>query len=180
MKSLRFPVSIIAVITFFYSCEIEVPPRYFDVNGQRNKLNIGYAEDWGPSDDLQYREWGISLRSEENMPGSYITFLLESYDNVAEISEGTYEYDYLGGEGTFSYISIGYDIEYDYKGYPSGNLLSDDFAEFSGHMSVDRSGSNYYFNFDMEVFYQNEVYTITGEYEGGLIIDGGFVDLESY
>ncbi len=180
MRRFGLPLGVIALITILNSCEIEVPSRYFEVNGHRSKLNVAFADDWGPSNDLRYRTWAVSFRSEEDMPGAYITFLLGSYDNVPEISEGTYEYDFLGGEGFFTNISIGYDISYDYKGYPSGNLLGDDFSQFSGYIDIDKDGSKHYFNFEIEVTYQGEIYTINGEYEGRLTIDEGVVDPETY
>jgi hypothetical protein len=180
MKKLGLPLGIIVLIALFNSCEIETPPRYFEVNGERNKLNVAFADDWGPSEDLSYRTWAISLRSEEVMPGSYITFLLGSYENKPEISQGNYKYNFEGGRGTFTEISIGYNIEYDYKGYQIGNRLSDELAEFSGSINFDGQDNKFYLNLDIEVSYNNQVYAITGEYDGKFRIDENVVDPSTY
>lgn len=181
MKRLNFLINVLIIILISNSCEIETPPRYFEVNGERNKLNVAFADDWGPSDDLSYRTWAISLRSDEVMPGAFITFLLGSYDNLPEISEGNYDYNFLGGEGTFTEASIGYNIDYDYKGYPiNGLILRDDLSDFSGSINFDGKDNKFYLNIDIEVFYQNQVYTIIGEYEGRFRIDEDVVNPESY
>jgi hypothetical protein len=139
--------------------------------------------DWGPGEALRYRWWVVSFRSEEIMPSDYITFQIASYENEEDgISEGTYEYNFGGGEGSFFDIAIGYDIGYDSKGFPFGNLLEDEYADFSGYIDIDRESSTnkYIFYFDLEVTYHDEIYTITGEYEGRLLIDKVQIDLETY
>lgn len=183
MKKSLVVSSIALLILLVNSCEIEVPPRYFEVNGRESKINNAYMNDWGPGEDLRYRWWVVSFRSEEIMPGDYITFQIASYENKEDgISEGTYEYDYLGGEGFFNDIAIGYDISYDSKGYQMGNLLADEFADFSGYIDVERDGTTdkYHFTFDMEVTYHDEFYTITGEFEGIVKIGETEIDLETY
>jgi hypothetical protein len=180
MKNLGLPLGVIALITLLGSCEIETPPRYFDVNGERNKLNVAFADDWGPSSDLSYRTWAISLRSEEIMPGSYITFMLGSYENQPEITQGNYKYSYEGGKGNFTEISIGYNLSYDYKGYPIGTRLNDVDADFSGNINFDGQDNKFYLNINLEVSYNSEIYTITGEYEGKFRIDEGVVDPSNY
>lgn len=181
MKKILVILQILVLIFSFNSCEIEVPPKYFDVNGSEYDLNVAFMDDWGPEGDLSFRWWAISFRSEELMPSNYITFLLGSYENTGDfLTEGSYEYDYLGGEGFFSDISVGYNIGYDSKGYPVGNLLNSEYADFTGFIDINRDGTKYFFNFDLQVEYQGEIINILGEYEGRLTMDAGVVDIYSY
>ncbi|MBN2635709.1 MAG: hypothetical protein JXR61_05520 [Prolixibacteraceae bacterium] len=179
----RFLIAgIAAILLLANSCEIEVPPRYFEVDGHSHKLNVAYMDDWRTDEyDYSLRWWAVSFRSEETLPSNFITFQIGSFFNETDIiSDGVYEYDYFGGKGFFSDIAIGYDIEYDYKGQPSGYKLDDEIADFSGTISVDKEGSSYYFVFDLEVVYNDVTYKIDGEYEGRLTIDSYLIDLEDY
>lgn len=182
MKNKIVISTVVFLLILVNSCEVERPPRYFEVNGQRSKLNVALMNDWGTDlYDYSIRWWAISFRSETDLPSDFITFQLGSLFNETDIiSEGVYEYDFAGGRGKFSDIAIGYDIRYDYKGQPSGYRLDDEIAEYSGTITVDKYGTTYTFIFDMEVIYNDQVYKITGEYEGRPLIDEYTVDLTTY
>jgi hypothetical protein len=164
------------------SCEIEQPARYFEVNGKKSTLNVAYADPWGTSGDLTSRWYAISFRSQELDPENYITFLLGSFTNETDfIAEGTYDYDYLSGRGLISDLSVGYDIAYDYLGYPTGTRFDEDVAVFSGTITIEyNSGTNYHFYFDLTAVYNNSTYAITGEFDGSIVFNASVVDIDTY
>lgn len=172
----------ILAIVFAASCEVEHPKRYFEVNSHRSDINYAYMDTWGVSDDLNSRWFAISFRSETDEPENYMTFLIGSFTNETDIlAEGTYDYDYLGGMGYISDLSIGYDLEYDYLGLPTGTRLDEDIADFSGTITVEREkGNQYLFIFDLQADYDNSIYHITGEYNGSMTLNAGVVDIEWY
>lgn len=181
MKKLGSFILIGTMVLFATSCEVETPKRYFEINGSRSSINFAYMDTWGVSDDLKSRWYAISFRSDEIEPENYMTFLLGSYTNETDIiAEGTYDYDYLGGQGLISDLSIGHDIHYDYLGLPSGTRYDEDVADFSGTITVERDGGKYRFIFDLEADYENSVYSITGEYNGTMVLNSDVVDIDTY
>ncbi|MBN2486478.1 MAG: hypothetical protein JXB34_10935 [Bacteroidales bacterium] len=182
MKIFRANTAILALALFAASCEVETPQRYFEVNGRKAKVNVAFMDTWGTSSDLKSRWYAISFRSEEIEPENYITFFISSFTNETDIlAEGTYEYDYLGGTGFFSDLSLGYGIRYDYLGIPTGTRFDEDVAAFSGTITVERDRNNRYrFVFDIEADYDNSLYAITGEYNGTLVLNKNVVDLGTY
>ena len=181
MKKIAPLVLIFIGIILMNSCEVETPARYFEVNGHRAKINYAYMDTWGTSEDLKSRWYAISFRSQEVEPENYITFLIGSFTNETDIlAEGTYEYNYLGGQGYVSDLVVGHDIAYDYLGYATGTRFDDDVATFTGTITVERDRNDYRFIFDLEADYDNSVYIITGEYNGTMMLNTDDVDLDTY
>lgn len=181
MKKITSVLAIICLAILWNSCEVERPAKYFDVNGNRQTINYAYADTWGVSGDLTSRWYAVSFRSQEIEPENFITFFMGSLTNETDIiAEGSYDYNYLSDRGFISDISVGYDIAYDYLGYPSGTRFDDEVADFTGTIAVFQDGTGYRFVFDLEAEYEGNIYTITGEYNGNVIFNADVVDLDSY
>lgn len=165
MKKLFYFSSIIAIIALFSSCgEVELPNKFFEINGESYSLEVGQMIDYGTNYDITYRTYDLGFASSSSTPKNYISFYLYS-NSTTRIEEGTYSYEYIGSKGSITDVNVGINLTYDGSGEAiSGTRFSDYTSTFEGTVTISKKNDNYSFVFDLTITDDDETYTITGEY----------------
>jgi len=191
MKKLIAPLLIAILVILVNSCEIEKPVRYFELNGVRHDLSVGFMDNWGTnaSGIINTRYFAISLRSSENYPEDYITFFLGSL-SAKDLVSGDYYYNFPAGNGEFENVRIGSSLQYDRDGFTIGGIrFADDKVDYDGVVRISgTSNGNYNFfiniNITVKEAYLNDFpessYELVCEFDDDLIIDAGVVDPDWY
>lgn len=173
------------------SCEVEHPVRYFEIDGVRHDLQVGFMDDWGTNTSgiINTRYYAISFRSSEDFPRDYITFFLGSMSSE-RLSEGTYEYYFPAERGEFSDIHVGADLRYDNDAFPISGIIFDETEfDFDGVIRISRTDNgryDFFFDINMTVRdeykgdYPQDVYNLFGEFNDRLILDTDAVDPDWY
>lgn len=190
MNKLSILLGIITLI-LVQSCEVEKPVRYFEIDGQRHDLYVGFMDDWGSNNSgiINSRYYAVSFRDSEDFPKNYITFLIASTD-AERLAEGTYEYYFPAERGEFSDIRVGSGIRYDSDGWEIGGIIfTENEFEFDGVIRISRTRSgryDFFFDINMTVrdrylddFPQSQ-YNLFGEFNDRLILDTDAVNLDWY
>ena len=191
MKRLIVPMMIGVSLILINSCEIEKPVRYFELNGARHDLYVGFMDDWGTNSSgiINTRYYAISFRSSENYPENYITFFLGSF-SAEGLATGDYYYNFPVGNGEFENIRIGSDLRYDSNGFPiSGIIFADDKVEYDGVVRIStNSRGNYDFFMHVKITVKNAYlgdfpessYELICEFNDDLTLDSDTVDPDWY
>ncbi len=165
MKLLVNLGSLAAVIMLLAACgEVEVPNKYFEMDGERYELGIGQIYDRGTDADITYRNYDLGFATSASNPRNYISFELFS-NSTTRIEEGSYTYKYWAEKGEISSIVIGTGISYDNSGEAiAGTRYSESNSDFEGTVTVSKKNDNYSFVFDITITRDSESHTITGEF----------------
>jgi hypothetical protein len=191
MKKLGILIIGIIALMLSQSCEVEKPVRYFEINGERHDLYVGFMDDWGTNTSgiINTRYYAVSFRSSDDFPRDYMTFFIGSLD-TKQLEVGTYEYHFPADRGEFSDIRVGAGIKYDNDGWEIGGIVFDENElDFDGVIRIsitDKGRYDFFFDINMTVReeykddYPEAVYNLFGEYNDRLILDTDVVNLEWY
>ncbi len=191
MKKLGILIIGIIALMLAQSCEVEKPVRYFEINGERHDLYVGFMDDWGTNTSgiINTRYYAVSFRSSDDFPRDYITFFIGSLD-TKQLEVGTYEYHFPADRGEFSDIRVGAGIKYDNDGWEiDGIVFDENELDFDGVIRIsitDKGRYDFFFDINMTVReeykddYPETVYNLFGEYNDRLILDTDVVNLDWY
>ena len=172
----HFLVLSVSFILLFATCSKEGDENagFINIDGSNYVLTYGLVDDAGLGGDNSYRNYWLRFQSSEgDQPSHFIVFKLYSLDTLI-IEEGTYTYDYIKTEaGLFTWVKVGYDLQYDEEGeIIGGTVLLDSYVE-EGSMVVTREGELLNFEFNIKFIKNLTAYTVSGEFKD--VLNEGYV-----
>jgi len=164
------------VMLLFAACSKEgnEDAGFLKVDGNNYVLRYGLVDEVVMGADDGFRNYWLRFQSSEgDQPSHFIVFKLSSYSTTA-IEEGTYSYDFLPTEaGFFTWVKVGYDLQYDDEGeLTGGTVLLDSFVE-EGSLVVTGEGEPLKFEFNIKFIKNDITYIVSGEFED--VLNDGYV-----
>ncbi|MBN2214049.1 MAG: hypothetical protein JW723_07385 [Bacteroidales bacterium] len=177
MKNIRcFMILTPVLILLFVSCSKEdnEDAGFINIDGKKYVLTYGLFDDAGLDAGNTYRNFWLRFQSTEgDQPAHFIVFKLYSY-STSVIEEGTYNYDYIQtGAGLFSWVKVGYDLQYDEEGKPDGGTVLTDKQVTGGSMAVTTEGEICRFEFTIGFEVNDTPVNVSGEFKD--VLDKGDV-----
>jgi hypothetical protein len=147
---------------------------FISIDGSNYVLTYGLVNDVGSNTTLGYRNFWLRFQSSAgDKPEHFIVFLIYSNDTL-KIGEGNYNYDVSPeSAGDFSWIKVGYNIQYDNAGEATDGTFFYDSDVKEGTLVITKAGDEHKFEFNITFDKNNIVYTITGEFKD--VLHEGFV-----
>ncbi len=181
-----------ALIVFLVnSCEVEKPERYFEVNGIRHELSVGFMDDWGTNTTgiVNTRYFAISLRTSEDFPRDYVSFFIAS-NSTQDLATGDYYYEYSAERGEFESLRVGIGARYDNAGVRiDGIVFGEECVDYDGVIRISRASNGnfeFFFDVDMTVIgdcqngFPERSYKLYGKYNDDLILNAKVVYPDEY
>jgi hypothetical protein len=163
----HFFVFAASFVLLFTACskEGDKDAGFLAIDGKNYILTYGMVDEAELGGNDSYRNYWLRFQSSEgDHPSHFIFFNLCSFSTSA-IEEGTYTYDYIQTEaGDFTWVKVGYDLQYDEDGeLTDGTLLLDSYVE-EGSLVVTAEGELLKFEFNIRFIRNQTTYVITGEF----------------
>jgi len=143
----------------------ERPENYFEVNGEKYKVPLGYIDDDGTNSEITYRNYDIKICDQLDKSRAFFLFTIKS-NSTTRLEEGTYSYSYSYKKGVFSTPTIGFDVVYDERGQAiSGTRIKESqMSNIQGSVQVSQEEGDYKFTIDFSFTYNNESYVVKGQF----------------
>lgn len=169
------------IILLFSGCSKEgnEDAGFINIDGTKYVLTYGLVNETGLGENNSYRNYWLRFQSSEgDQPSHFIVFKLYSYD-TSVIEEGTYTYDYIKTEaGIFTWVKVGYDLQYDEEGeLVGGTVLLDSYVE-EGSLVVTKDGELLQFEFNIGFIKNLTSYNVSGEFKD--VLHDGYVSYSDF